>query len=157
MSALYDFVKDSLSQDPSSNSQEDLDFHLYISPPKKVLTDLKKTLFDEHLYPASIVYFKNKTERTPAFKEPGIGTLQEADELVMKYVHGAMRNVESEGLDQLIRQERVLSNVLHSSGLIAAVSSSSQARVPSSQGSTSSAAAAAGDVNKKLSKFLGKK
>lgn len=166
ISALYDFVKGSLSQDSSLNSADDLDFHLYITPPKQVLTDLKKSLFDEHLYPASIVYFKNKSERTPAFKEATtIRSLQEADELVMKFVHGAMRQVDSDGLDQLIRQERVVSNVLHSSGLAGGASTSasgyqssqhaSQAgRAPSSsQGS----AAASGDVNKKLSKFLGKK
>ncbi len=55
ISALYKFVKENLSEENGAN---DLDFYLFSTPPKQIHSNMKITLFESHLYPASLIYFK---------------------------------------------------------------------------------------------------
>lgn len=152
-SALYKFVAQNLSAD--ENSKEDLDFSLYTTPPKKTITDMKKTLFELDLYPAAQVYFKNKSDRVPKFKETvSYVTKMEAREIVNTSIHQQIRNVEHEGMQWLQAEQEVLGKMLGKSGL-AQTSNSRQAQPNSSrpyQGSQTNDA-----TKKKLGLFLGKK
>ncbi|CAF1216947.1 unnamed protein product [Rotaria sordida] len=68
---------------------EQSDFYLYTSPPRVVLSDLKKPLFAYDLAPASYVYIGHRTispliiQLTP---DISIGNINEANQIVTKYV-----------------------------------------------------------------------
>jgi hypothetical protein len=96
MSSLYKFVEDSIRN--SRNSEQDLDFYLYTTPPKQVLKDKKKNLFEYQLWPAAQVYFRNQSDSVPAFN-PDIKfvSVDEAQALVNTNIHQKIRNVNTEG------------------------------------------------------------
>lgn len=96
MSSLYKFVEDSIRG--CGNTDKDLIFYLYTTPPKKVLKDKKKNLFEYQLWPAAQVYFKNESDTVPAFN-PDIKFvgMDEAQEMVHTNVHQKVRDVDTEG------------------------------------------------------------
>jgi tether containing UBX domain for GLUT4 len=164
VSALYAFVRESLAASTDgANSPEDLDFYLFTTLPKIVLScEAKKTLFEAQLCPAALIYFKNKSEQMPKFRDEllsEIKTPEEADEIVRQDVHGKIRDVERyEGMNLLHKEQVLTANLLKNSGLV-----SSHTNNPT----TSRAAASSddssqrqrdrepvSDVNKKLERFL---
>lgn len=95
-SALYKFVEESLAA--NQNTKDDLDFSLYTTPPKKTITDMKKTLFEHELYPAAQVYFRNKSDIVPNFNENiKYVSKMEAREIVNTRIHQQIRDVQHEG------------------------------------------------------------
>jgi tether containing UBX domain for GLUT4 len=158
ISQLYKFVNESLSQE---NSSDDLDFYLFTSPPKTILHNKKATFFEQKLYPAALVYFKNKSDQVPKFRKElldNFKTIKEADELVQVNVHDTMRDVKSEGIDWLHKEQSVAQNILRQ-GL--ASSQQNQNMPHQHEGGQNSVASSKSDiddlVSKKLSKFLGSK
>lgn len=149
VAALYKFVQESFTSD---NSKEDLDFYLYTSPPKIVVNEMKKTLFDSKLCPASFVYFKNKSDRVPKFKtDLKMVTLDQAEELVNKEVHQQIRQIEHEGLNWLHREQQIVQNIMSSTSFSQPQPSSSR---PQSRMATPSVSNVDQEKNKKLQFFL---
>lgn len=96
ISALYKFVEECIAHE--TNTKEDIDFHLYTSPPKKVIKDMNKTLFENQLCPAAQVYFKNISGRVPQIHSNArIVNATEAQEIVYSTIHQKMRQVNTEG------------------------------------------------------------
>lgn len=115
LSELYAFVKNSLSEE---NQADELDFYLFSTPPKTILKDMKMTLFDANLCPAALIYFKNKTDTVPVFKNDILlKKMSEAEEIVEIHVHQAIRDIKHEGLDWIQKDQVVVQNLLKSSGL----------------------------------------
>jgi hypothetical protein len=78
-----------------------LDFYLYTSPPRVVLSDLNKSLSSYDLVPASYVYLGHRTV-SPLVIQLGsnirIGTINEASEIVKQYVFNRTKSInENEG------------------------------------------------------------
>ena len=162
VSALYHFVREHLSV--SENESDDLDFFLFTTPPKCVLSnDAKKNLFEMNLCPAALVYFSNKSDRVPQFKrelcESGVKSIEEADQIVCTHVHQKIRNIEHEGMNLLLKEQMVAGNILKSSGLMSGKpsGSSSERGARTSEDRQGARAEPTTDVNKKLGRFLGKK
>lgn len=116
LSELYKFVKESFA---AENSDQELDFYLFSSPPKKILNEMKMTLFEADLCPAAIIYFKNKTDTVPILKKDiNLKTLNEAEEIVQLHVHNAIRDIKHEGLDWIEKDQKMVQNILKTSGLM---------------------------------------
>lgn len=115
LSSVYDFVRDMLSHE--GNDQDDIDFYLFSSPPKQTLNQMKSTLFESKLCPASLIYFKNKSDRLPQFKQfdKFYKTIREANELVYLNVHQTMRHIDHEGINWLQKEHSLVKNVLNNS------------------------------------------
>lgn len=116
LSELYKFVRESFA---SENSDQELDFYLFSSPPKKILNEMKMTLFEADLCPAAIIYFNNKTDTVPIFRrEIDLKTLDEAEEIVHIHVHCTIRDIKHEGLDWIEKDQKMVQNILKTSGLV---------------------------------------
>ncbi|RMZ95066.1 Tether containing UBX domain for GLUT4 [Brachionus plicatilis] len=116
LSELYKFVKGSLAE---QNNAEEVDFYLFSSPPKKILNQMKMTLFDADLCPAVLIYFKNKTDTVPIFKSDiPLKRLIEADEEVQIHVHSAIREINHEGLDWIEKDQKMVQNILKTNNLM---------------------------------------
>ena len=155
VAALYKFVKESFSAD---NSKDDLDFYLYTTPPKMVLNEMKVNLFESKLCPAAFVYFKNKSDKVPTFNQ-NITTIsfEKAQQLVFEHVHQAIRDIDHEGMDWLQNEQKVVQNIMRSSGIGSQQPSTSrpQSRLTSSSSSNMNPGVApSSEANKKLQFFL---
>ena len=150
--ALYNFVKENLSVE---NSRDDLDFYLFQTPPKIILNNMKKNLFESQLCPATLIYFKNTSDQVPVFNQKLINNLisvDEANELVKINVHEKIREIKHEGLDWLEREQNLVKNIMKPISSVASQSIDRQERSQMPQPSNSSNNS--GDVNKKLERFL---
>ena len=153
IAALYDFVKLALSHE---NSELEADFYLYSTPPKNILTDMKKSLFDSQLCPAVLIYFKNKSDSVPTFasniKE---ASLDEANKIVDKEVHQTTRAFDDDepGADLVSKEATLTKNILKST--------SYKSNQPDSEGTSSSTGrvnkSEDNEFNRKLGRFLGSK
>ena len=173
LSALYAFVRENFAG--GENKADDLDFHLFTTPPKVLLADDKnKNLFEAELCPAALVHFKNKSERAPVFKSElteDLKTMEEANEIVQCEVHGKIRDADRhEGMNWLQKEQALAQNLFKRSGLMgkmgnlgAQSSGSAKASGVGESGEDSSLASSGGqrgsqsqssDLNKKLEKFL---
>jgi tether containing UBX domain for GLUT4 len=154
VSNLYDFVRQFIH----STDAQDLDFYLFTSPPKLILNQMKTTLFESKLCPASLIYFKNKSERLPQFKDSiSIKTLREANEIVYKEVHQKMRlDIEShEGMNWLKEEQSIVRNIFNKATNKGDNSTSGQYIDYESTSSTSKRDGNDDPVKKKLERFLG--
>ena len=157
VSALYTFVRESFA---AENSPADLDFYLFSTPPKIVLSDMKKSLFEAHLCPATLVYFKNTSDQTPLLKKDlieNLTTLGEANELVRLNVHDQMRDIKHEGLDWLEKEQNLAMNIMKP--MTSMMSNRQEAakstyRQDMSGSINSDNQGKSSDVNKKLERFL---
>lgn len=145
MTALYKFVEDSIK--PSGSSEKD--FYLYTTPPKQVLKDKKKNLFEHQLWPAAQVYFKNESDTVPSFS-PDIKfvSMDEAQDMVHTNIHQKVRDVNTEGMDFLQREQAAVGKIIGQSGMTSGGSRSYQRPVQASRDES---------TKKKLNLFLGKK
>ncbi len=171
VSVLYDFVRESLlSVQSGHNTEEDLDFYLFTTPPKVLLSDMKKTLFECQLCPAAMVYFKNKNDTVPKLRPElldDVKTVDEADELVHTHVHQQIRNVEHEGMNWLQKEQALKQNLLKSTGLSKLTATGQKSSTSSVAGAASGANSSTArgsnsdidsEVNRRLERFLkGKK
>jgi tether containing UBX domain for GLUT4 len=116
VSTLYKFVKQSFTT--SNNTKDDLDFYLYTTPPKTEINDMKKTLFEAKLCPATVVYFKNKSDRVPTFDSniPNVAFLK-AEEMVYENVHQAIREIHHEGMNWLQNEQTIVQNIMKSTNI----------------------------------------
>lgn len=74
---------------------EQSDFYLYTSPPRVVLSDLKKTLLNYDLAPASYVYIGHRTISPLNIQLQSnipIGTIDQASEIVTQYVFNSTQS-----------------------------------------------------------------
>ena len=132
VAALYAFVKECLES--NSNSVDDLDFYLFSTPPRHVLADMQRTLFEQQLCPAALVYFKNKSKRTPVFRADLVAALEttttmadnnntlyvEANRLVVEHVHGSMRkDLDDSGMSWLQQEHQLVQNIMRSVAMTA--------------------------------------
>lgn len=155
ISALYKFVKENLSEE---NNTTDLDFYLFSTPPKQILNNMKANLFESHLCPASLIYFKNQSDNVPVFKKSLIEnfkTIEQANELVNVNVHQGIREISHEGMDWLVKEQSVIQNVLKQGQGMASQHKETRSVEYESQQRTG--AQEIDPVKKKLEKFLGKK
>ena len=153
ISALYSFVRENLSQE---NSIEDTDFYLFQTPPKLILNNMKKNLFESNLCPATLIHFKNISDKNPILKKElveNLKTIEEANELVRVNVHEQMRDIKHEGLDWMEREQNLVKNILKP---ISSTSNQHVDRYERSQTSQSNSNAVdnKSEVNKKLERFL---
>jgi len=81
ISALYNFVRENLSQE---NSVEDMDFYLFQTPPKVILSNMKKNLFESNLCPATLVHFKNTSDKDPILRKELTENIAQHDVTVSK-------------------------------------------------------------------------
>jgi hypothetical protein len=152
ISALYKFVKENLSEE---NNTTDLDFYLFSTPPKQILNNMKANLFESHLCPASLIYFKNQIDNVPVFKKSLIEnfkSIEQANELVSINVHQGIREISHEGMDWLVKEQSVIQNVLKSG-----ISQQKETRSVEYESQQRTGAQENDPVKKKLEKFLGKK
>jgi hypothetical protein len=152
ISALYKFVKENLSEE---NNTTDLDFYLFSTPPKQILNNMKANLFESHLCPASLIYFKNQIDNVPVFKKSLIEnfkSIEQANELVSINVHQGIREISHEGMDWLVKEQSVIQNVLKSG-----ISQHKETRSVEYESQQRTGAQENDPVKKKLEKFLGKK
>ena len=77
--SLYKFVKENLEN-------KNMDFYIYVTPPKKVLNDMSKTLIQADLVPASIVYFGCQTETAHYLKKDLTASLVSWEEAEKSFV-----------------------------------------------------------------------
>jgi tether containing UBX domain for GLUT4 len=125
LSSLYQFVRDNLSI--GDNSQDDLDFYLFTAPPKNVLSEMKKNLFELQLCPASFVHYSNKSGNIPNLKSTlTCETVQRANDIVEREVYQGVREVKHEGMDSLYKEELLAQNLLKQSGLLNSMARSNQ-------------------------------
>lgn len=155
VSALYDFVRQIIH----STDAQDSDFYLFSSPPKLILNQMKSTLFESKLCPASLIYFKNKSDRLPQFKDSiQIKSLREANEIVFKEVHQKMRlEIENhEGMNWLKQEQSVVRNIFNKATNKGDNSSGGSQYIDYESANKKSSS---GDdpVKKKLERFLGSK
>ena len=58
------------------------EFKLFITPPKKILTDLDETIYKCGLSPASLLYFSSENEDEIKFSEECLSVLEEHPNLI---------------------------------------------------------------------------
>lgn len=81
--SLYKFVKENLED-------KNMDFYIYVTPPKKVLNDMSENLIQADLVPASIVYFGCQSEKAHYLKKDLTSSLvswEEAEKYFRETVH----------------------------------------------------------------------
>ncbi len=154
ISALYSFVRENISQE---NSADDMDFYLFQTPPKVILNNMKKNLFESNLCPATLIHFKNTSDTVPLLKRElteNIKTIEEANELVRVNVHEQTREIKHEGLDWMEREQNLVKNFIKP---INSMTNQSTERFERSQASSqqqSNTGDNKNEVDKKLERFL---
>jgi hypothetical protein len=157
ISALYTFVRDNISKDLPADDAKD--FYLFQTPPKIVLNNMKKSLFESQLCPATLIH----CDRVLLLKRElydNLTTLSHANELVRVNVHEQMRDIRHEGMDLLEREERAKGKLLKSlikapnNNNLSESQSTYENRQRQEQTSQRSDHGKSSDVNKKLERFL---
>ncbi|CAF3737764.1 unnamed protein product [Rotaria sp. Silwood1] len=110
LSNLFEFARTNLI----SSQIEKSDFYLYTSPPRIILSDLKKSLSSYDLAPASYVYIGHRTISPLVIQLSSnilIGNINEANQIVKKYVFNHSTTInEEENHDEILTTDTNIIN-----------------------------------------------